>query len=106
MIKYETTGPERKIIEGHLIDSHGKSEEGYYFKGQFKNGVIPKGITTFFHSNGVLSFTGNVENELREGKGTSYTDQGKVLFKGLFNQGERFKGTLFNRGTEKVCWGI
>lgn len=99
LIKYETTGIERMIIEGELVDPNGTEQERHYFKGQFQNGVIFNGIMTKFYSNGSVSFQGNVENGIREGRGTTYTEDGKILFKGLFEQGQRSKGTL-NREKE------
>ncbi|QYF82838.1 hypothetical protein KY492_00505 [Brevibacterium sp. PAMC21349] len=100
LIKYETTGPERTIIEGELIDSHGTEQERYYFNGQFQDGVIFTGITTEYHSNGSVSFRGNVESGIREGRGTTYMEDGKILFQGLYEQGERSQGTIYKKGKE------
>lgn len=100
LIKYETTGQERTIIEGEIIDPHGIEQERYYFNGQFKGREIVTGLTTKFHSNGSVSFRGNVENGIRQGKGTSYDENGKIVFKGLYDQHQRSEGTLFKGGIE------
>lgn len=100
LIKYETIGPRRRIIEGELIEPNGTEQEQYYFKGQFQNGVISTGISTEFHSNGTVSFRGNIENGIREGRGTAYLKDGKILFKGLYEQDERSQGTLYHKGKE------
>lgn len=100
LINYETTGTERTILEGELVDTHGAGQEYYYLKGRFQNGEIYNGITTKFHSNGIVSFRGNVENGIREGRGITYTEDGKKAFNGIYKENERFRGTLYKNGSE------
>ncbi|MGG0176446.1 hypothetical protein [Gottfriedia acidiceleris] len=99
--QYETIGSTRNIIKGELFDTENKLEEHFYFNGEYKDWEIINGLTTKFHSNGVIAFRGNLVNGIKEGKGISYNNDGKLIFEGLFRSGQKHKGTLLRNGIEE-----
>jgi hypothetical protein len=97
LINYETTEQKRTFVQGEIVDPNGIDDERFYYKGEFRDGKIFNGITTEFNSTGTIAFRGNVINGAKEGRGTTYTKDGKTYFKGIYRQGERTQGVL-NKG--------
>ncbi|MHA7097720.1 toxin-antitoxin system YwqK family antitoxin [Priestia megaterium] len=95
-INYETTTPTRNIVSGYVMNPNGDKENKYFYNGYFCENKVFNGFTTEFHSNDEIKFSGNVVNGLRDGYGTSFSSKGKLWFKGIYKQNEKYKGELYN----------
>ncbi|OPA14913.1 hypothetical protein BHL21_18760 [Bacillus cereus] len=100
VIEYETTSAKRKITYGEIGNPCGSEEIMYYYKGKYQEGMVIEGNTTKFHSNGAVSYIGEVVNGEKHGQGTSFTEDGKIYFKGTYTNNLRVSGTLYEKGKE------
>jgi hypothetical protein len=95
IVKYETVSPVRRLTNFLLRDPLLNNNQEYYFKGELVQGKINDGIVTYFHKNGVVSYRGNIKNNLKDKKGVSFNENGHLTFDGTYKEGRKEKGNLY-----------
>ncbi|WP_432664504.1 hypothetical protein R9X47_28745 [Wukongibacter baidiensis] len=97
-IDLEESGRNVKIVfedEAKLGNGEIRENGKVQYKGEMSKSHIKEGVGTLFHPNEKKMYVGEFKNGKFEGEGELYTEEGDLVFKGIFINDEPWDGCMY-----------